>query len=133
MRRATVVADRAMFSEKNLQFMDESGFEYVVAAKLRALPKDLREDILGSGLNRFHLKRRKEKRTERTTETRQKTTKEKREGCRESGREGRKQSFGPEKSQRPETGRSLVAQKSGKRRKRQRTFDRASDEENKKQ
>ena len=60
-RRATVVADRAMFSEKNLQFMDESGFEYVVAAKLRALPKDLREDILGSGLNRFHLKRRKEK------------------------------------------------------------------------
>lgn len=76
-RKAAVVADRAMFSEKNLQFMDEAGLEYVVAAKLRALPKDLKEDILSSGLNRFHLKRIKEEEKEAKGQEGQEGPKEK--------------------------------------------------------
>ena len=50
-RRAVLVADRAMFSEKNLEFMDKSGLDYVVAAKLKSLPKLKKEKILNSGLN----------------------------------------------------------------------------------
>ena len=49
--KAVLVADRAMFSEKNLEFMDKKGFEYVVAAKLKALPKSQKEKILNSNLN----------------------------------------------------------------------------------
>ena len=43
-----VVADRAMMSEDNLQAMEEAKlkFTYVVAAKLKKLPKKLREEIL---------------------------------------------------------------------------------------
>ena len=67
-RKAVVVADRAMFSEQNLQFMDKSGIEYAVAAKLRALPKDLKEDILNSGLNRRRLKRMEEEEEEKKEE-----------------------------------------------------------------
>ena len=50
-RRTVLVADRAMFSEKNLGFMDKSGLDYVVAAKLRSLPKFKKEKILNSGIN----------------------------------------------------------------------------------
>ena len=39
------VADRAMMSEKNLQALEEAGIEYVVAAKLRKLPKPIKEQI----------------------------------------------------------------------------------------
>lgn len=42
----TVVADRAMMSEANLKAMEEAKFKYTVAAKLRALPKSLKEQIL---------------------------------------------------------------------------------------
>lgn len=41
-----VVADRAMMSERNLASMEGSFFNYVIAAKLRSLPKRLRETIL---------------------------------------------------------------------------------------
>lgn len=42
----TVVADRAMMSEANLLAMEEAKFKYTVAAKLRALPKSMKEQIL---------------------------------------------------------------------------------------
>jgi transposase len=41
-----VVADRAMMSDLNLQEMDKAQFKYVIAAKLRALPKSLKNEIL---------------------------------------------------------------------------------------
>jgi transposase len=41
----TVVADRAMMSETNLQSLEEAGFKYVIAAKLKKLPKNIREKI----------------------------------------------------------------------------------------
>jgi len=43
-----LVADRAMFNEKNLSKMDELGITYIVAAKLKALSKSLKTDILSS-------------------------------------------------------------------------------------
>jgi len=42
----SVVADRAMMSEKNLQAMEQASFNYVIAAKLKSLPKKTREVIL---------------------------------------------------------------------------------------
>ena len=44
--KVVLVADRAMFSDKNLRFMEESGFQYVVSARLKSLPKERREWIL---------------------------------------------------------------------------------------
>jgi transposase len=41
-----VVADRAMMSEGNLSQMDTEKYMYVVAAKLKQLPKELKEKIL---------------------------------------------------------------------------------------
>jgi transposase len=41
-----IVADRAMMSEKNLQALEELNIGYVVAAKLKKLPKNIREQIL---------------------------------------------------------------------------------------
>jgi transposase len=41
-----VVADRAMMSDVNLQEMEKAKFKYVIAAKLRALPKTLKDEIL---------------------------------------------------------------------------------------
>ena len=43
------VADRAMFSRDNLKTLDESGFRYIVAAKLRSLKEHLKEQILDEG------------------------------------------------------------------------------------
>ena len=45
-RKVILVADRAMFSEKNLKFMDDEGFQYVVAARLKNLSKERKEWIL---------------------------------------------------------------------------------------
>lgn len=42
----TVVADRAMMSESNLLAMEQQGFKYTVAAKLKSLPKPMKEMIL---------------------------------------------------------------------------------------
>ncbi|MBM3198915.1 MAG: IS1634 family transposase [Chlamydiae bacterium] len=41
-----VVADRAMMSRGNLKAMDEAGFKYVIAAKLKSLPQSLVQEIL---------------------------------------------------------------------------------------
>src|SRR5208283_530133 len=41
-----LVADRAMFNEENLSFMESLGIQYIVAAKLKALPNSLKSDIL---------------------------------------------------------------------------------------
>jgi transposase len=40
------VADRAMFSKANLEALDLSGYRYIVAAKLKTLKGDLKEQIL---------------------------------------------------------------------------------------
>lgn len=40
------IADRAMFSKANLQALDESGYRYIVAAKLKSLKNELKEKIL---------------------------------------------------------------------------------------
>jgi transposase len=41
-----LVADRAMFTEENLSSLESLGIQYIVAAKLKALPKSLKSDIL---------------------------------------------------------------------------------------
>lgn len=43
-----LVADRAMFNKTNLEYMEGEGIRYIVAAKLKGLPKQLREKILVS-------------------------------------------------------------------------------------
>jgi transposase len=43
-----LVADRAMFNDENLSKMEELGITYIVAAKLKTLPKSLRSQILNS-------------------------------------------------------------------------------------
>jgi transposase len=45
-----LVADRAMFNEKNLMLMESQEIRYVVAAKLRALNAELKNQILSSVL-----------------------------------------------------------------------------------
>jgi transposase len=42
----TIVADRAMMNEPNIQLLESSNLKYVIAAKLKLLPKNLRETIL---------------------------------------------------------------------------------------
>jgi hypothetical protein len=44
--RVLLVADRAMFSDANLDYMDKAGVRYIVAARLRRLPKELRRRIV---------------------------------------------------------------------------------------
>lgn len=44
--RVLFVADRAMMCEKNLTALEQAGVSYVVAAKLKKLPKSLTEQIL---------------------------------------------------------------------------------------
>lgn len=45
-KKTVLVADRAMFNDKNLKLMEEEGIQYVVACKLKTLPKDKKEEIL---------------------------------------------------------------------------------------
>ena len=44
--KVMVVADRAMFTELNLLTLDSLGVEYIVAAKLKGLPKEFKEQVL---------------------------------------------------------------------------------------
>lgn len=41
-----LVADRAMMSEANLSLLESKGYHYVVAAKLRAMPHELKQQLL---------------------------------------------------------------------------------------
>lgn len=43
-----IVADRAMMTEKNLQFLEEQKIQYIVAAKLKKQPPSIRENILNA-------------------------------------------------------------------------------------
>ncbi len=43
------VADRAMMSDENLAALEEQGHQYVVAAKLRTLPKTLQAELFSEG------------------------------------------------------------------------------------
>jgi len=45
-KEVTLVADRAMFTEENLKTMEALGVKYVVASKLKRLPKTMKEAIL---------------------------------------------------------------------------------------
>ena len=47
-RRAVVVADRGMLSKDNLGALREAGIDYIVGARLRSLPKSLRQLALKS-------------------------------------------------------------------------------------
>lgn len=44
--RVVLAADRAMFTEANLSFLESEGVKYVVAAKLKAMSKDIKDKIL---------------------------------------------------------------------------------------
>lgn len=44
-----LVADRAMFSDENLSYMEKEDVKYIVAAKLKSLTKEIKEDIINSG------------------------------------------------------------------------------------
>lgn len=44
--KITIIADRAMMSEKNLTLLETSGLKYVIAAKLKLLPKQMQKTIL---------------------------------------------------------------------------------------
>lgn len=44
--RVIIVADKAMMSDSNLQAMEEANIRYIVAAKLKQLPKALKNQIL---------------------------------------------------------------------------------------
>ena len=43
------VADRGMFDDANLKDMEERNLQYIVGARLKSLPKDLKERILDLG------------------------------------------------------------------------------------
>ena len=45
-KKAVLVADKAMFNDNNLRLMEEEGMEYVVSAKLKSLPKKTKAEIL---------------------------------------------------------------------------------------
>jgi hypothetical protein len=47
-REIVFVADRAMFNKSNLDKLDELGVKYVVAAKLKSLKKEKKEELLNS-------------------------------------------------------------------------------------
>ena len=40
LKNVTLIADRAMFTEANLQKMEDMGINYIVACKLRGMPKN---------------------------------------------------------------------------------------------
>ena len=46
LKKVTLIADRAMFTEENLSKMESQGIDYIVACKLRKLPKEEREKTL---------------------------------------------------------------------------------------
>lgn len=46
--RIQLVADRAMFNEANLMALENLGIEYIVAAKLKSLPKELKKEIISN-------------------------------------------------------------------------------------
>lgn len=43
-----LVADRAMFSEENLKLMEDKEIRYIVACRLKSLPKNIKEEIVDS-------------------------------------------------------------------------------------
>ena len=50
-----VVADRAMMSDANLEALEQAGIKYVIAAKLKKLPKEVRESLLKKTGTSIHL------------------------------------------------------------------------------
>ena len=50
-KNVLMVADRGMFNKKNLCAMDDEGVNYIVGAKLKTLPKTLKNEILDADYN----------------------------------------------------------------------------------
>ena len=44
--KITIIADRAMMSDKNMKLLEASGLKYVIAAKLKLFPKQMQKTIL---------------------------------------------------------------------------------------
>jgi len=44
--KITIIADRAMMSDKNMKLLEASGLKYVIAAKLKLFPKQMQQIIL---------------------------------------------------------------------------------------
>ncbi len=44
--KITIIADRAMMSDKNMKLLEASGLKYVIAAKLKLFPKQMQKIIL---------------------------------------------------------------------------------------
>lgn len=55
--KITIVADRAMMSEANISLLEASKLKYVIAAKLKLLPKSMREKILSRANERIILQK----------------------------------------------------------------------------
>ena len=51
--RVVFVADRGLFSEDNLQILEQSGLEYVVGAKLKTQARVIKEPLIKSGVSRL--------------------------------------------------------------------------------
>ena len=47
-KRVILVADRAMFTDKNLSFMEKENIQYIVSAKLKQLSRDKKAEILSA-------------------------------------------------------------------------------------
>lgn len=47
-KKACFIGDRAMFSEENIKLIEEHGYNYIIAAKLRAMPDEMQNKILES-------------------------------------------------------------------------------------
>jgi len=45
-QKATIVADRGMYSAANLKYMREIGYDYIVGTKLRTSPADIKQQVL---------------------------------------------------------------------------------------
>ena len=45
-KKVVLVADRAMFTDKNLKYREEKNIQYVVAAKMKSFPKTKKKEIL---------------------------------------------------------------------------------------
>ena len=46
--RVCFIGDRAMMSKSNIELLEEKGYDYIIACKLRSLPKELKEKILSN-------------------------------------------------------------------------------------
>jgi len=61
--KVVFVSDSGMFNEKNLQLLEEKGYEYIVGARLKNLPKELQKELLDSSRYKDHFSDEEEEKT----------------------------------------------------------------------